>query len=125
MSAPGQRGEHRQSVGTALGLAENAPVEHHRGIGAEHAGILQPQRGQPGSGLGPRQALDIGGRRLVGQYAFIDGGGDAPVRHADLQQQFAAARRSGSEVELAHVRYPSRNVTDDGPEGLSRRSAAG
>ena len=37
MPAPAERREHGQGVGAIPGLAEQAVIEHHAGVGAQHA----------------------------------------------------------------------------------------
>ena len=104
MFAPGQRSQHGQPVGLVHGLAENSPVDHHRGIRAQDTTVLAApfQHSQPGGRLAARQALDVGGGRFVRQGGLVDSGGEHGQRHADLGQQFTATGRGGGEIQRRH-----------------------
>ncbi|MNN48408.1 hypothetical protein D3C81_1628840 [compost metagenome] len=98
MFAPGQAQQHRLRLGLIPRFAENPPVEHHGGVGAQHArrggGLFAAQRGVTRLGLAARQALDIGRRGFVCQRGFIDVRADGGEWHADLRQQLTPAWRT-------------------------------
>ncbi|MNN68004.1 hypothetical protein D3C81_1836760 [compost metagenome] len=104
MLAAGQLAQHGQRVVAVERLAEDAPVQYHRGIGAEHADVgALGEHVQAGLGLVPRQAFDIGLGGFGGKRSFVDIGGNAVERHGDLRQKLSATRRTGGQVKLRHL----------------------
>ncbi len=60
VGTPGQGREHGQTIGTIDRLAKNVLIEHHAGVGAQHAALAIAQVRQSGQCLVSRDALDVG-----------------------------------------------------------------
>ncbi len=89
--------KHRDSVRRVGGLAENPPVENDRRIGAENRRLAARPR-PTCLRLGRGDAKHVTIRRFVRQNGFVDVNADHPVRHADLREEFPAARRAGGKI---------------------------
>ena len=62
----GQHHKHGARIGFVHRFAENFPVEHHGGVGAQHAKIgVGHDHAAPGLGFAARQALDISRRGFL------------------------------------------------------------
>lgn len=83
-------------------FAENFSIEHHGGIGAQHAErFVRHDAAAPGLGLAARQTLDIGRRGLLIYRSFIDVRTDGGELNAD---RVSNSRRRG-EPEARYNRF--------------------
>jgi hypothetical protein len=109
MAAAGKPRQDRDGIGFVARLADDLAVEVERGVGGQHRarddGATRDEVGAE-FGLGARHALHVGFRRLAGQPVFADfrvvarrqAEQQQVEAHADLRQQFAAARASRGKV---------------------------
>ena len=109
---PDEQRQDARRVRAVGGLAEDAPAERDRRVGAEdRRGWQAPRRPARDRRfqLGPRHALDVGGGKLARLLrlecldVLVGAGEQQLVTHADLLEQLAPARALRSEVDERHA----------------------
>jgi hypothetical protein len=110
VGAAGQALQDGHGVGLVLRLADDLAVDLHGGVGGQHRvgdQVALADAPHPGPGLGQRHAHDVILRALVRQHGLVDirvlarhaAEHQQLEAHADLRQQFAAARAAGGEID--------------------------